>query len=63
MPQEIPTNDFRLSVGEASFFTKVSAPEGQRRRIGGVVSTETPDRQEETLIQNGLDFSEFVKYG
>jgi hypothetical protein len=63
MPQEIPTNDFRLSVGEASFFTKASAPEGQQRRIGGVVSTETPDRQEETLIQNGLDFSEFVKYG
>jgi len=63
MPQEVQSNDFRLSIGEASFFTKSSAPEGQQRRIGGVVSTQTSDRQEETLIQNGLDFSEFVEHG
>jgi hypothetical protein len=63
MPQGIQDNDFRLSIGEASFFTKSSAPQGQQRRIGGVVSTQTPDRQDETLLQNGLDFSEFVEHG
>ena len=36
--------------------------EGERR-IGGIVSTDHMDRQEETIIQEGLDFSEFVSKG
>jgi hypothetical protein len=33
------------------------------RPIGGVCSTERLDRQEEIVMQKGLDFDEFVKYG
>lgn len=46
-----------------SFFEKADAPAGKRRRIGGVISTELPDRQGDTLIQSGLDFSDFVTNG
>lgn len=55
--------------GTFSFFTplsafeKADAPEGYRRRIGGLVSTETKDRQDEIVLQRGLDFSEFLKNG
>ena len=45
------------------FFEKASAPKGKQRRIGGLISTETPDRQGETVLQNGLDFSNFLKHG
>lgn len=62
MPQ-LSKDEFRLNIGELSFFEKASAPEGRQRRIGGVVSTETLDRQNEMLLQNGLDFNEFVNYG
>lgn len=33
------------------------------RPIGGTCSTERLDRQEETVLARGLDFTEFVKYG
>lgn len=33
------------------------------RRIGGYCSTEHLDRQDEVVLQKGLDFSEFVKWG
>lgn len=33
------------------------------RRIAGVVSTETPDRQGDTILQRGLNFDEFLKFG
>lgn len=48
---------------EASVFQKGDAPEGKQRRIGGIVSTETPDRQGEVVLQSGLDFSEFMRNG
>lgn len=32
-------------------------------RIGGFASTEAEDRQNEQVLQSGLDFSEFVQYG
>lgn len=53
---------FKL-YGETCFFEKADAPEGQRRRIAGVISTETKDRQDEIVIQNGLDFTPFLAYG
>lgn len=37
--------------------------EGKERRIGGVISTESKDRQRETVLQRGLDFSEFLSNG
>jgi hypothetical protein len=36
---------------------------GDKRFIGGIVSTDDLDRQHETLIQEGLDFSPFLKSG
>lgn len=60
---DLNKDEFRLNIGEVSFFKKADAPEGRQRRIGGVVSMETKDRQNELLIQNGLDFSEFVNHG
>src|SRR5260221_14723608 len=33
------------------------------RRIGGFCSTEDLDRQGEIVVQKGLDFDEFVKFG
>ena len=46
-----------------SLFEKADAPEGQKRRIGGIISTESPDRQGEIVLQNGLDFQPFLKGG
>lgn len=37
--------------------------EGSARRIGGVISTESKDRQGEVVLQRGLDFSEFLRNG
>ena len=54
--------NFQL-YGSTCFFEKASAPEGQRRRIAGVISTETRDRQQEILIQKGLDFQPFLVHG
>jgi hypothetical protein len=56
------TEDFKL-YGQTCFFEKADAPEGQRRRIAGIISTETKDRQDEIVIQNGLDFTPFLTYG
>lgn len=46
-----------------SFFEKSDAPKGQQRRIGGIISTESPDRQGEIVLQKGLDFGDFLKNG
>jgi len=40
-----------------------SKPEGEQRRIGGIVSTESKDREDEVVLARGLDFSEFLKDG
>lgn len=46
-----------------SFFEKSGAPEGFRRRIGGLVSTEGKDQEQETVLQRGLDFAHFLNKG
>lgn len=56
-------NDFKLNIGEISFFEKAESPPEKKRRIGGIASIETKDRQKELLLQRGLDFTEFVNYG
>jgi len=53
---------FRVFV-EAEVFEKAGAPAGQRRRIGGIVSTEQPDQEGEVVLQRGLDFKPFLKSG
>lgn len=44
-------------------FEKASAEEGKQRRIGGIISTESPDRHGEVVLQEGLDFGEFLANG
>ncbi len=51
------TFDFDVEV-----FEKAS-PDGHDRRIGGIVSTDHMDRQQEVLLADGLDFSPFLKGG
>lgn len=46
-----------------SFFEKSSAEPGKQRRIAGVISTETTDKQDEVILQKGLDFAPFVREG
>ncbi len=55
---------FRLDAA-LGVFEKADAEVGKRRRIFGVVSTESAkdDRQTETVIQEGLDFGPFFKFG
>jgi len=52
--------DFQIPV---TFFEKASAEAGKQRRIGGVITTESPDRQGEVILQRGLDFGDFLTYG
>lgn len=44
-------------------FEKADAAPGKQRRIGGLASVQTKDRQKETILQRGLDFSDFVRNG
>jgi len=52
---------FKFDI-QAEVFSKAS-PDGQERRIGGIVSTDSLDKQSETLLQDGLDFQPFLKGG
>lgn len=58
----MPDTPFHFEV-PVSFFEKADAPKGQKRRIGGIISTENPDRQGEVVLQKGLDFGDFIKSG
>ena len=52
---------FKLDIALDCF---EKAEDGDRsRRIGGIVSTSHLDRQQETLIQEGLDFAPFLEHG
>jgi hypothetical protein len=44
-------------------FYKAGAEKGKERRFGGMVSTQRRDRQQEKILQDGLDFSEFISNG
>jgi hypothetical protein len=60
MPRELIPFDFEMPL---EVFEKADASEGKQRRIGGLASVGTKDRQDETIIQRGLDFSDFVANG
>lgn len=47
----------------ASFFEKAEADTGKQRRIGGIVSCETKDRQNETILARGLSMNDFLHNG
>lgn len=55
------TTPFKFDI-ECEVFTK-SGPDGLERRIGGIVSTDHMDRQQERILQEGLDFGPFLKGG
>ena len=44
-------------------FEKAGAPDGQQRRIAGIISTDALDQQNERLIQSGLKFDKFLSAG
>jgi hypothetical protein len=46
-----------------SFFEKADAEAGRHKRIGGIITTESKDRQGEIILQKGLDFTDFLTYG
>ena len=46
-----------------TFFEKAEAEPGKRRRIGGIISTEAPDRQNETVLADALVLDDFLKAG
>ena len=50
-------------VAPMSVFEKADAPVGQRRRIGGIVSTDSWDREGERILQEGLNFQPFLHGG
>jgi hypothetical protein len=56
------TLPFELA-GEAYFYEDLSKGKGRTRRVAGVISTETRDRQNEIVIQKGLNFDPFLQYG
>ena len=52
--------DFEIPM---TVFEKADAEVGKQRRIGGIASLETKDRQGETLLQRGLNFDDFLING
>ncbi len=46
-----------------SFYKSASSGPKRSRRIGGMVTTETRDRQNEIVLQKGLDFTSFLAHG
>jgi len=57
-PAEIP---FKFEIPVEAFWK--AGKKGQERRIGGIISTESRDRQQEVVLQRGLDFSPFLQAG
>lgn len=55
-------DDFQIYVPFRLWKASKGDP-AKRMRIAGIVSTDNVDRQGETLLQRGLDFSEFMEHG
>lgn len=63
LPQEPKGLPFQIYAPGMGVWMDKSAPEGRQWRIGGLITTDSKDRQKETVIQKGLDFSEFFDNG
>lgn len=59
--QLLQSDDF--TIWQPSCVNIVKSKTDGERRIGGYCSTEHIDRQGEVVLQRGLDFDEFVKFG
>ena len=44
-------------------FKAEDAPDGKKRRIAGIISTDAVDRQNERILQDGLSFDDFIANG
>jgi len=55
-------SDFQF-YSPMNFFEKADADDGKTRRIAGIISTETLDKQGEVLVQKGLDLKPWIKNG
>lgn len=66
-PNLLKDDEFSVWVPNVVEFDFEKAEEDQQGNLGfklaGYCSTETRDRQEEIVVQKGLDFSEFVAHG
>lgn len=49
--------------GSVSVFKADSAPDGKQRRIAGIISTDGIDKQNEQILQSGLNFQNFLAGG
>lgn len=59
-----PHADIQFQLeGTTVFYHDPLQKAGRRRRIAGVISTEQRDRQNEIVIQKGLDFGPFLEHG
>ncbi len=58
----IGENDFRVFIPNL-LLSERSGDAYNSRRITGVMSTERKDRQDEVVLSEGLDFSEFIELG
>lgn len=54
--------EFRVFAKLAAWEKAEAAPD-EKMRIGGIVSTDGLDRQQERVLADGLDFREFLSYG
>lgn len=57
----MPNIPFNVEIPFECFYK--AGEKGKERRIGGIISTESKDRQGEVVLQRGLDFSEFLSNG
>jgi hypothetical protein len=44
-------------------YKAATAPQGKQRRVAGIISTDNPDRQQEVILQDGMDFGDFLRNG
>jgi Herelleviridae head maturation protease len=57
----IPELPFKLELPFEVF--EKAGESGKERRVAGIISSEHKDRQGETVLQRGLDFSDFLSNG
>lgn len=63
MPLDLKNNDAFQVWQPLDLIKGESAKGEEERRISGIASTENLDRQNEIVLQKGLDFNEFVNFG
>lgn len=58
-----PTQNKFSFTAPVRVYEDASKSDGQRRRIAGIISTDSIDRQGEAILQDGMDFKSFIKNG